>query len=114
MKRPRERILDMLDAIESIQRYGNRGRDAFDSDELVRTWMVHHIQILCEAAAALGRDFHDAHPAVPWAEMVAMRNVLVHDYGGVDPDEVWKTVERDLPPLKQQLLHLSVELDATR
>ncbi len=76
--------------------------------------MVHHIQVLCEDAAALGRDFHDAHPAVPWAEMVAMRNVLVHDYGGVDPDEVWKTVERDLPPLKQQLLQLSGELHASR
>ena len=43
--------------------------------------------------------------------MVAMRNVLVHDYGGVDPGEVWRTVERDLPVLKQQLLHLASELE---
>jgi len=45
--------------------------------------------------------------------MVAMRNALVHDYGGVDADEVWRTVERDLPPLKQQLICLAGELGST-
>ncbi len=110
MKRPRERVADMLEAIGQIERYTNRGRTALDTDELVRIWMVHHLQVLCEAAAALGRPFHDAHPGIAWAEMVAMRNVLVHDYGGVDPDEVWRTVERDLPVLKRQLLQLASEL----
>ena len=111
MKRPRERVADMLEAIEQIERYANRGRTALDSDELVRIWTVHHLQVLCEAAASLGRAFHEAHTGIPRAEMVAMRNVLVHDYGGVDPGEVWRTVERDLPALKQQLLHLASELE---
>ena len=110
MKRPRERVIDMLEAIEQIERYENRGRSSLDTDELVRVWMVHHLQILCEAAAALGRDFHEAHLGIPWAEMVAMRNVLVHDYGGIDPDEVWRTIKRDLPPLKRQLTVLAAEL----
>jgi uncharacterized protein with HEPN domain len=111
VKRPRERVLDMLDAIGQIERYAVRGRDALASDELVRVWVVHHLQILCEAATALGREFHNAHPDIPWAEMVAMRNVLVHDYGGVDVNEVWRTVERDLPPLKQQLAALASALN---
>ncbi len=68
---------------------------------------------LCEAASSLGCDFHAAHPGIPWGEMVAMRNALVHDYGGVDADEVWRTVERDLPPLKQQLICLAGELGST-
>ena len=42
--------------------------------------------------------------------MVAMRNVLVHDYGGVDPDEVWRTIERDLPSLKRRLIELDARL----
>lgn len=111
MKRPHERVTDMLEAIENIERYEDRGRSALDVDELVRTWMVHHLQVLCEAAAAFGRDFHQAHPGIPWAEMVAMRNVLVHDYGGVDPDEVWRTIERDLPSLKRRLIELDARLN---
>lgn len=110
MKRPVERVIDMLEAIDNIERYHSHGRAVLDGDELVSTWMVHHLQILCEAAAALGREFHEAHSEVPWAEMVAMRNGPVHDYGGVDPDEVWRTIERDLPPLRRQLLRLSDEL----
>jgi len=113
LKRPRERVLDMLEAIEQIERYAGRGRPALESDELVRVWVVHHLQVLCEAAAALGRDFHNAHPDIPWAEMVAMRNVLVHDYGGVDAAEVWRTVVRDLPPLKQKLIALAALLDTS-
>lgn len=110
MKRPRERILDMLDAIDQIERYAVRGPGALAAEELVRVWVVHHLQVLCEAATALGREFHSQHPDIPWASMVAMRNVLVHDYGGVDVNEVWRTVERDLPPLKRQLVKLADEL----
>lgn len=62
--------------------------------------MVHHIQIIGEAAGQLGRAFHDTHPEVPWPQIVAMRNLLVHAYFGIDLDEVWKTLERDIPALK--------------
>ena len=104
----------MLEAIEQIERYAGGGRTALETDELVRVWTVYHLQVLCEAAASLGRTFHEAHPGSPWAEMVAMRNVLVHDYGGVDPDEVWRTVERDLPALKQQLVQLASDVEPSQ
>jgi len=110
LKRPRERIADMLEAIEQIERYARGGQTSLETDELVRVWIVHHLQVLCEAAASPGRPFHDAHPGIPWAEMVAMRNVLVHDYGGVDAEVVRRSVERDLPGLKRQLVALASEL----
>jgi len=97
---PQERLRDILDAIDGIERYAARGRDAFDQDELIQVWIVHHLQIIGEAAAQLGRDFHDAHPEVPWPQIVAMRNILVHEYFGVDLGEVWNAVERDLPGFK--------------
>ncbi|MBN1322420.1 MAG: DUF86 domain-containing protein [Methanotrichaceae archaeon] len=99
MRDPYERLMDILDAIDRIERYAARGRDALEIDELVQVWMVHHIQIIGEAAARLGRDFHEAYPEVPWAQIVAMRNILVHEYFGVDLDEVWQVIERDLPIL---------------
>jgi uncharacterized protein with HEPN domain len=64
---------------------------------------VHHLQIIGEAAAGLGARFHGAHPELPWPQIVALRNILVHEYFGVDLEEVWATVERDLPSLKAQV-----------
>jgi uncharacterized protein with HEPN domain len=103
MRDPQERLRDILDAITRIERYAARGRDAFDQDELIQVWIVHHLQIIGEAAAQLGRNFHDAHPAVPWPQIVAMRNILVHEYFGVDLREVWNAVERDLPGFKRTI-----------
>jgi uncharacterized protein with HEPN domain len=106
MRDDRVRLMDMLDAIEHIERYAARGRQAFEGDELIQIWFVHYLQIIGEAAARLGRDFHDAHPGIPWATIVAMRNILVHDYFGIDLEQVWTAVERDLPGLKVALREL--------
>jgi uncharacterized protein with HEPN domain len=64
---------------------------------------LYHIQLIGEAAARLGKAFHESHPEIPWAQTVAMRNLLIHEYFAVDLQEVWRTVERDLPVLKHQI-----------
>ncbi|MCP4591023.1 MAG: DUF86 domain-containing protein [bacterium] len=102
MRDDRAYLEDILEAIERVQRYSGRGRGAFDADELIQTWVVHHIQILGEAVGKLSDDFKQRHPEVPWALIKAMRNVLVHYYYGIDLDKVWGVVERELPTLKQQ------------
>jgi len=102
MRDPRDRLRDILDAIAKIERYAARGREAFEQDELIQTWVLYHIQLIGEAAAQLGRSFHDSNPEIPWAQMVAMRNVLVHEYFGVDLREVWKTVEKAFPALSNR------------
>lgn len=111
MRDPKERLRDILDAIARIERHTTRGREVFEQDELIQVWVFHHIQIIGEAAANLGRDFHEAHPEVPWPQIVAMRNVLVHEYFGVDLGEVWKTVERDLPACKRAVKELLTRLE---
>ncbi len=103
MRRDQERLLDILEAIQRIERHAARGREEFDRDELVQTWIVHHIQIIGEAARTLSGDLRAAHPEIPWPEIVAMRNVLVHDYFGIDLEEVWTAVERDLPDLRRKI-----------
>jgi uncharacterized protein with HEPN domain len=49
MRDRRERILDMLEAVERIERYAAKGRSEFEKDELIQTWVVHHLQIIGEA-----------------------------------------------------------------
>ncbi|MBU6435247.1 MAG: DUF86 domain-containing protein [Nitrospirae bacterium] len=103
MRDDRGRLQDILDAIKRIERYAKRGRRVFEEDELVHTWMIHHIQIIGEAASQLTPPFRKAHQQVPWPQIIKMRHVLVHDYLGIDPAEVWAVVERDLPTLKKQV-----------
>ncbi len=103
MRDDRERLLDIQEAIERIEKYSARGREAFERDELIQTWILHHLQILCEAARAISADFKQAHPEVPWPQIAGMRNILVHHYFGIDSIVVWAAVERDLPVLKQQV-----------
>jgi len=64
---------------------------------------VHHLLLLGEAARALSSEFRERHPAVPWAQVVGLRNILVHQYFNVDPREIRAIVERDLPALRTVL-----------
>ena len=103
MRDDRSRLHDILDAIKRIERYAKRGRRVFEEDELIHTWMIHHIQIIGEAASKLTPAFQKTHQQVPWPQIVKMRHVLVHDYLGIDLGEVWAVIEGDLPVLKKQI-----------
>ena len=103
MRRDIERIEDILEAIERIERYGKKGRGTFDSDELIQTWIIHHIQIIGEATSRFSQKFCDSYPDIPWSEIIGMRNILVHDYFGIDIEEIWSTVEKDIPYLKDKM-----------
>lgn len=103
MRDDRSRLEDILEAIGRIEKYTAWGREAFERDELVQTWIVHHIQLIGEAARKTSDTLRQQHPEVPWPQIVAMRNVLVHHYFSIDPEEVWAAVERDLPDLKQKV-----------
>jgi uncharacterized protein with HEPN domain len=95
------RLRDILEAIHRIDRHVQKGRHEFDEDELIQVWIVHHLQIIGEAARGLSSDFRSTHPEVPWTDVVAMRNLLVHEYFGVDLQEVWETTVNDLPRLRE-------------
>ncbi|HKY39373.1 MAG TPA: HepT-like ribonuclease domain-containing protein [Polyangiaceae bacterium] len=103
MRTNHERVRDAIEAIDRCFSQAERGREVFETDPLVQVWMVHHLEILGEACRAVTAELRAAHPEVPWAAIVGMRNVLAHDYFGIDLTEVWSTVERDLPPLRAQL-----------
>jgi uncharacterized protein with HEPN domain len=100
MRSERERLLDILEAIERIEKYADEGKERFEEDELIQTWIVHHITIIGEACRTLSDDFQATHASIPWADIVGMRNILVHHYFGIDTDAVWSVVQKDLPELK--------------
>ena len=68
-------------------------------------WILHHLGIIGEACRGLSDAFRLAHSDEIWANAISLRNVLVHQYFGIDNEAVWAVVERDLPVLKQKVLY---------
>ncbi len=98
-----ERLQDILDAIKKIEKYAHEGRGVFDIDDRTQVWVVHHLEILGEAANNISSETQKAHPEIYWSKIIGMRNVLAHQYFGIDLDIVWQVVEFDLPLIKPKI-----------
>jgi uncharacterized protein with HEPN domain len=98
-----ERLKDMLDAISQIEKYLIQGKDRFMQDELIQTWMIHHLMIIGEAASKMSEETRQLYPHIPWVGTIDVRNIIAHEYFRVDLDIVWRIIANDLPSLKQQL-----------
>lgn len=97
------RLRDILEAIERIERHAAAGREPFERDEPIQTWMIHHLQIIGEACRGLSPDFTQQEQTVPWTKIVGMRKILAHHYFGIDRDALWAVSEKDLPDLKREI-----------
>jgi hypothetical protein len=94
------RIRHILESIEKIEAYtGEMDLGEFRSNSLVVDAVLRNFTIIGEAARNVPAEVTAAHPELPWRLMQDMRNVLVHDYPGVDLAVVWRTIQEDLPPL---------------
>ncbi|WP_112134094.1 HepT-like ribonuclease domain-containing protein [Glycomyces dulcitolivorans] len=98
-----ERLADILDAAEKIRRKVTEGREAFDADEYAQLAIVHLVQIIGEAANRLSPELTGAHPEIPWRQIVATRNRVVHSYFDVDIELLWSVASVDIPKLEEQL-----------
>lgn len=106
MRDPKERVLDVLDAIAAIERYPGRNKAAFERDELLQVWFLRHLQIIGEATRALPDDVRALAPEIPWSEIIGMRNILVHGYFDIDTDIVWDAATRDVAAIKPAMERL--------
>lgn len=87
-------------------------RAAFEQNPQVQDAVVRNIEIIGEAVNHINRaapEFIAQHPELPWQQMRDMRNIVIHAYFAVDLQVVWRTVQEDLPKLKQQVDHLLTE-----
>ncbi len=117
MRRDKDRLQDILNAISQIEKYTKHGYDIFHQNELIQIWVIHHLQIIGEAAGRISEITRVRKPDLPWPQIVAMRNILVHEYFGIDLEEIWSTVERELPRLRrdiEQLLQLTNNVGETK
>lgn len=100
-KRTKDVLLrHMLDhAREAVQFTQGKARSDLDADRLLSLALTYLLGIIGEAAARMPQDQRDLHPHIPWAQIVGLRNRLIHGYDSVDLDILWQILTVDLPPL---------------
>lgn len=107
-----QRIQDMLDALEHIERHcSGLSFEEFQADLKSLQAVLYNIAVIGEAAGSLPDDLRLRHPEVPWRDMRNMRNVLIHVYFGVDPKRVWDVATRRVGELRSQLAQVLAEED---
>jgi uncharacterized protein with HEPN domain len=90
----------MLDNARKALGYAaGREREDLEADELFSLALVRLIEIVGEAAAHVSSEAQSRHGELPWAQIVAIRNRLIHGYDSIDYDVLWQTIQKDLPPL---------------
>jgi uncharacterized protein with HEPN domain len=104
MRRDDAYVLDMLLAARKVLEFTQEvDWEQFSGDELVQNAVMRQIQIIGEAARSVSPEYQSERAQVPWAEIIGMRNRLVHEYFRILPRRVWDVVEKDIPRLIQVL-----------
>lgn len=90
----------MLQYALDAQRFTQgRARADLDSDRMFYLAVLRALEVIGEAASRVSQPLRDQHPAIPWAQIIALRNRLIHGYDAVDPDRLWQILNSDVPKL---------------
>lgn len=114
MKDDRLYLIHIGECIDRIEQYTAGGEADYKNSTLIQDAVIRNLQTLAESSQRISDPLKASHPDVPWRDIVGFRNVLVHQYLGVDLDYVWRVVADDLPPLKQRVHAILQDLGVER
>lgn len=98
------RLRHMLDAAhEAVSFTQGKRRTDLDKDRKLLLSLTRLLEVIGEAAGKISAETQKATTQIPWPKIIGMRNRLIHAYFDIDFDEIWRTVQEDLPPLIAEL-----------
>lgn len=100
MKDDRVYLRHILRCISRIEEYTAGGRETFFASPLVQDGVIRNLQTMAESTQRLSDRVRGSRPDIDWKALAGFRNVLVHDYLGVDLEQVYRAVEQDVPRLR--------------
>ena len=104
MKDERLYLIHISECIEKIEEYLDQTtKEAFLDSTLIQDAVLHNLQILAESTQRLPENIKQKQPAIDWYKIAGLRNILVHDYLGVEMETVWNIIEKELPTLKKAI-----------
>ncbi len=100
MPRDEARLLDILVAARQVAEYvAGRTLDEFRANNMLHDAVIRQLMIIGEAARSISPETRALHPSIPWRQVLATRNIMVHDYERVDLATIWGIATRDVPDL---------------
>ncbi len=96
-------LSQLLESTVLIEDFTADGYDVYSNSMLVQAGVMRYLEVIGEATRQLSLELRSRYPEAPWRQIAGLLDVLIHDYMGVDPDEVWNVVVNDLPELKRQV-----------
>lgn len=97
---------DMLEAISSIESYGSISFDEFLVDVKTQDAIMFNLIVMGEAASKITNEFQEKHSEIPWSSIIGTRNVIVQGYDQVKLPIVWDIIQKNIKPLKENILKL--------
>ena len=111
MREYKDYVVDIIDAIEKTETFIKGMKfETFEKDTKTTFAVIRAFEIMGEAVKKIPSSIRNKHKNVPWKEMAGMRDKLIHEYFGIKPRVVWKTIKQDLPKVKPHLQSLLSDL----
>ncbi len=100
-------LYDILECIEKIERYvSDMTYEDFEKDERTIDAVLRNLEVIGEAARNIPLEIRNRYYDIPWRKIVALRNVVIHQYFGVDLENIWEIMTKDLPDLKEKVKNI--------